>query len=122
MHQRTTHAVTHGHSIIASDSLLYDECSTLWNTVKRRLKDWSGEFFTDPFGDLNLMILPPNADDELGPMLIVYRQHGLYMVDAFRWDEYSNVRECLTLDETAVAIESIVFSATSPRRGPSSVH
>jgi len=122
MHQRTTHAVTHGHSIIASDSLRDVECSTVWNTVKRRLVDWSGEFFTDPFGDLNLMILPPNADDELWPMLIVYRQHGLYMVDIFRWDEYSNAKACFTLEETAAAIGSIVISATSPRLVAPSVH
>ena len=120
MHQHT-HALALDRLVKVSDSLLHNECVIIWNKVKRQLPSWSVEFFTDPFGELNLMILPPDADDDLGPMLIVYKQHDLYMVDIFRWDEYSNAKACFTLEETAAAIGAIVTSDAATKV-PASVH
>ncbi|HUN41097.1 MAG TPA: hypothetical protein VMU81_12475 [Acetobacteraceae bacterium] len=110
MHQRTTHGLKLDYFAKASASLCFNECSMLWNTAKRHLRGWSADFFTDPYGDLNLMILPPNADDDFGPMLIIYKRHGFYMIDTFRWDEYSNAKTCFTFEETAAAIEAVALS------------
>lgn len=120
MRQHITVAETSSLPAAASVGFHYDECWALWNQVKSQIPFWSGEFFTDPFGALNLMILPPDADDDIGPMLIIYKQHGFYLLDTFRWDEYDNNGSYLTLADTLTAIVSIL--AKSAHRRPPSFH
>src|SRR6185312_15031507 len=53
--------------------------------------DWSVELHYVCSGDANLVIMPEDADDALGPTFIIRRAGGALCLDQFHWDDYSQI-------------------------------
>ena len=110
MPERTTQFCRNGHTYPAANSLDDDDCLTLSDTVTGLAPEWLVEIQTDPVGEISVMIIPPNVDDTIGPMLVVYKVASVFLLDQFRWDRYGNVGEYSTLDGVRRAITGMLRS------------
>jgi hypothetical protein len=72
--------------------------------------DWSVETYADAVGEISIMIMPPNVDDAIGPMLVVHKAGLIFQLDQFRWDEYSSLGEYLDFDALRRAVSGILLS------------
>jgi hypothetical protein len=95
----------------AQDSSLdQDDCSSLRDTVKSLAPEWSADVHKDPGGELSLMIMPPDVDDMIGPLLVVHKVASMFRLDQFRWDSYSNVGDYRTFDGLLDAVRRTLLS------------
>jgi hypothetical protein len=110
MPERTIQFYSTGHAYLAANSLDQDDCLALSDTVEGLAPEWSVEIHIDPVGETSLMIIPPNVDDAIGPMLIVHKVASMFLLDQFRWDSYDNIGEYTTLDRVHGAIKNALLS------------
>ena len=122
MPERTTQFCRNGHTYPAANSLDDDDCLTLVDTMKGLAPEWSVEIQTDPVGEISVMIIPPNVDDTIGPMLVVHKVASVFVLDQFRWDRYGNVGEYSTLDGVRRAITGMLLHLPYTMHGPTTVH
>ena len=59
------------------------------------------------------MIMPPNVDDAIGPLLVVHKVASMFRLDQFRWDRYSNVGDYHAFDDLLDAIRRTLLSLPS---------
>jgi hypothetical protein len=56
------------------------------------------------------MIMPPDVDDMIGPLLVVHKVASMFRLDQFRWDSYSNVGDYRTFDGLLDAVRRTLLS------------
>jgi hypothetical protein len=83
---------------------------------------WSTEPYRDPFGETSLMIIPPDADDALGPTLIISRTAAELHVDNFHWDTYAPIGRYSDLDAVVRAVRDILLSLPEISGGSRMLH
>ena len=83
---------------------------------------WSVEIYTDPMGEVSVLINPPNVDDAAGPTLIIYKSASVFHLDQFRWDEYGNVGDYLDLDDVSGAVRHVLLSQPMVARTSMTLH
>lgn len=52
---------------------------------------WSVELSQAFFGESNLVIMPEDADDAVGPTFVIYRDKGGFCLDQVQWDDTSAI-------------------------------
>lgn len=66
--------------------------------------DWSVELYADMPGSGTIIVMPDEADDELGPTYFVHREGGHLCLDQLHWDRYSSVGRYRDIDAVARAL------------------
>ena len=61
-------------------------------------------------GEVNLMIIPPDVDDAIGPMLVIHKAASIFHLDQFRWDEYGSLGDYLNRDDVFGAVRDTLLS------------
>lgn len=107
----------------APDSISREECLAAWDAVSDLVPDWSAEIQEDPIGrGLCLYIIPPDAEDEAGPMLILYKMGSMFALDQFRWDRYDDLGEFAGIEYAVRAIQTVLRGTVAIRELHHTVH
>lgn len=106
----------------APDSISRDECLAAWDTVAKLIPDWSAEIQENPIGRLSLYIIPPDATDEFGPMLILYKMASMFILDQFWWDRYDCLGEFTSIEGATSAIQTVLRGALALSGTPQTIH
>ncbi len=64
------------------------QCRHIAAVVAELVPDWSVELHHDIFGNLTIVILPKDLDDDNGPTLFVHREGSTYQLEELRWGGY----------------------------------
>jgi hypothetical protein len=88
----------------SANSLDIDECRSIMDAVQVIQPQYAAHVYTDPLGEASVMLMPPDLDDAIGPMLVAHRVGPLFILDQFRWDAYANVGEYATLEKLIDAL------------------
>jgi hypothetical protein len=105
-----------------ANSLDRSDCLMLSRAIMPVVPAWSIEKHTDPDGEVNLLIIPPDADDAIGPTLIIYKTASGFHVDEFRWDEYRSHGEYFDRDDVLTAIRGTLLSALTMPGSATTMH
>ena len=99
------------------NSLDHDDCLTLQRVVEGLAPDWSADIHQDPVGEVCMMIMPPEVQDEIGPLLVAHKLSSVFRLDKFHWDVYSTIGEFRTFDELVDAVRRTLLAlpAVSPK-------
>ena len=89
-----------------------DDCGQLLITVRDLAPDWFVEMQTDPLGEVCLMVIPPEVDDDEGPSLVIYKAGLLFHLDQFRWNSYNPIGSYLSLGEVLEQVRLILLTPT----------
>lgn len=95
----------------APESITREECLAAWDAVAKVIPGWSAEIQDNPIGQLSLYIVPPDAADDAGPMLILYKMASMFILDQFWWDRYDCLGEFTSIDEAVSAIRTVLRGA-----------
>ena len=114
------HRASFAHPV--ANSLERRHCTMLSCAIMAVVPDWSVEKHIDPDGEVSLLIIPPGADDAIGPTLIVYKVASVFHLDEFRWDEYRTRGEYFDRDEVLTVIRGIVLSALAMAGSATTMH
>jgi hypothetical protein len=118
----TIQSVTIGYTFPVANSLDQDDCLALSDIVKGVAPEWLVEAHSDPTREVSVMIIPPNVDDDIGPLLVVHKVASVYVLDQFRWDRYGNIGDYSTLDEVRRAIVATLLSLPTVVHGATRLH
>jgi hypothetical protein len=110
------------HACPTANTLDQEDCSILLELVNDVAPDWSVEIHTDPMGEVNLMIIPPDVDDAIGPMLVIHKAASIFHLDQFRWDEYGSLGDYLNLDDVSGAVRDTLLSKPMVTGTPTTLH
>jgi hypothetical protein len=102
-----------GREYPAPNSLDEEDCLTLRGAVKGLAPEWSVDVHRDPVGEVSLMIMPPDVDDAIGPLLVVHKVASIFHLDQFRWDNYSAVGEYPSFDGVLYAVTQTLLALPS---------
>jgi hypothetical protein len=91
------------------------------DTVAGVAPDWSVELNRAISGEPSLVIMPPGADDAIGPTLVIHPHGRGFRLDRFQWDEYAPVAEFVSLQAVIGAVRAIL-SALSATPGSTLRH
>ena len=75
--------------------------------------DWSVELHYICSGEANLVIMPEDADDALGPTFIIRRDGGALCLDQFHWDNYSQIGSFVHLRDAVDAVRAYIRGLAS---------
>ena len=87
------------------------ELTVLTRALATVAPGWSVEL-SQVFLDANIVIMPPGADDRLGPTFIVRCAAGGYDFDQFRWGHYDHLETCRHMPELILMLRMRIL--TSP--------
>jgi hypothetical protein len=76
--------------------------------------DWSVELYSDMPGSGTIIIMPDDADDDIGPTYFVHREGHMLCLDQLHWDSYSSVGRFADIDGVARALCKRLLSLASP--------
>lgn len=85
----------------------------LADAIAAAAPDWSVELYSDSPGTATIIILPDDADDEVGPTYFVHRDGDVLCLDQLHWDSYSSVGRFTDLDSVARVLRSKLLCAAS---------
>jgi hypothetical protein len=122
MPQRRLHGQSASRPYVPAKGLDRIDCTTLSEAVYRLAPGWSAEAHRDPHGRLSLMIIPPNADDALGPTLIVRRTRAALCVDQFQWDDYSPIGAYRSIDAVLETLHHLLHALPRIAGGSTMLH
>lgn len=77
----------------------------LTHAVACVVPDWSVEWMLTCSEEVNLVVMPANADDLLGPTFIIRCIVGGYCLDQFHWDHYGELGRFSHLSEAVSAVQ-----------------
>jgi hypothetical protein len=76
--------------------------------------DWSIELHETPSGEASLMLMPEDADDEVGPTFVLRSDDGAFFLARYRWDRYSEVGEFYSLPDAMLAVRRELAALATP--------
>jgi hypothetical protein len=65
---------------------------------------------------------PPDADDAIGPTLIIHKAASIFHLDQFRWDEYGSLGDYLNRDDVFGAVRDTLLSKPTVTGTPTTLH
>ena len=66
--------------------------------------NWSVELYDEALGAATIIIMPEDADDEIGPTYFVHREGSTFCLDQLHWDNYSALGRFEDLHDVARAV------------------
>jgi hypothetical protein len=75
--------------------------------------DWSVELHCICSGEANLVIMPEDADDALGPTFIIRREGGALCLDQFHWNDYSQIGSFVHLRDAVAVVRTHIRGLAS---------
>lgn len=94
----------------------YSELSLVAEAIADIAPDWSVELSQAFAGESNLVIMPDEADDTIGPTFVIYQDAGKFCIDQVQWDESNpiGIYPNLPTATQAVAIRLANLTGTLP--------
>jgi hypothetical protein len=75
--------------------------------------DWCVEFYSDMPGTGTIIIMPDDADDDIGPTYFVHREGHMLCLDQLHWDSYSSVGRFADIGAVAQELRGRLLSHAS---------
>lgn len=75
--------------------------------------DWSVELYDEALGTATIIIMPEDADDEIGPTYFVHREGAAFCLDQLHWDSYSSIGRFTDLRDVARAVRARLLCQSS---------
>jgi hypothetical protein len=94
--------------------LTWDDLDLVQAAVARIAPTWSAELNCASAGESTIVVLPPGANDLIGPAFVLHRSKGHVQLDQFRWDEYRKLGGFHSLDEALAALRPRLLILASP--------
>ena len=94
----------------------FSELSWVAEAIADIAPDWSVELSQAFAGESNLVIMPEEADDTIGPTFVIYQDAGKFCIDQVQWEESNpiGVYPNLSAATQAVAIMLANLTGTLP--------
>ena len=92
------------------ESLGADHLGHLACTVAATAPNWTVELYDEALGTATIIIMPEDADDEIGPTSFVHREGGAFCLDQLHWDSYSALGRFEDLGDVARAVRARLLS------------
>jgi len=80
------------------------QCRHIAAVVAELVPDWSVELHHDVLGNANIVILPKDFDDAIGPTLFVHREGATFLLEEVRWGGYRKLDEYLAWADVLRAV------------------
>src|SRR6266700_2437151 len=77
---------------------------------------WTAELNCASPDESTIVVLPPGANDLIGPAFVLHRTKGRVRLDQFQWDEYRKLGGFRTLEEALAALCARLLSLASRTR------
>lgn len=84
----------------------YHDLNLVADAVLDVAPDWSVELSGMETGDSSLVIMPPEADDMIGPTFLLRRTTLSVHLDQLHWDEYSPVATIPSIDHAIASLRA----------------
>jgi hypothetical protein len=78
--------------------------------------NWTVEFHRDPVGSTNIALVPDQANDAIGPTLVVYWDGAVVRLDALRWDTYTGIGAYRGVTDALIAASALIRQGTAAAR------
>jgi hypothetical protein len=75
--------------------------------------NWSAELNCGSPDESTIVVLPPGANDLIGPAFVLHRTHGRVHLDQFRWDEYRKLGGFSSLEAALNPLRARLAAQTS---------
>jgi hypothetical protein len=95
-------------------ALTWDELNLVRAALAEVMPTWSAELNCATVDESTIVVLPPGANDLIGPAFVLHRSKGRIHLDQFRWDEYRKLGGFQSMDAALAVLRARLLSPSSP--------
>jgi hypothetical protein len=95
--------------------LNWDDLDMVKELLAEIAPDWSAELNHASHDESTIVVMPPGANDMIGPAFVLHRSNGQVHLDQFRWDEYRKLGGFRTFDDALAAMRSRLVPMATQR-------
>lgn len=96
-------------------AMTWDDLDAVHALLAETAPGWTAELNQSALDESTVVVLPPGANDIVGPAFILYWAEGRVRLDQFRWDEYRKLGSFATRDQALAAMTARLVPLVSPR-------
>lgn len=98
-------------------SLDASDLAYAYGTIADLAPGWSMELHETLSGEASLMLMPEDADDEIGPTFVLRSDDGSFFLARYRWDSYSELGEFGSLPDAMRVVRRELAALAGPTSG-----